>query len=372
MRKISIILIMGCLSVMASTAGVQAQATAKGQVIDAETGRPLAGAHVYLSGTKIGTATDLSGQYRIRRIPAGGYRLVVSMIGYGRTTTQMIIGPGDIQKKDFELKPVVYELPEIYVGDFDKRWEKNLDRFADHFIGETEWADLVKILNPRVLRFEKRWWGRLTAEALAPLQIENRALGYRITYQLDEFDDSGDRTRWDGEPLFREMEPANSTQAAYWERNRKKAFLGSLRHFLLALLNDRLKKEGFILYNHRQDVYRYSSQNKLRTNGQRFIQKGEEDFLHRFNFFGRLEIIYMREKEDEQYVHWLPDARRRPNNMQTSYLELNEHPITVDSDGEIVEPYGATQFGYYSFSRLAYLTPRSYRPDGYPATSINK
>jgi len=369
MRKISIILIMGCLSVLAGAQMLQAQATAEGQVIDAETGRPLAGAHVYLSGTKIGTATDLSGQYRIRRIPAGGYRLVVSMIGYGRTTTQMIIGPGDIQKKDFELKPVVYELPEIYVGDFDKRWEKNLDRFADHFIGETEWADSVKILNPEVLRFDKKWWGRLTAEAMAPLQIENRALGYRITYHLKEFKHSGNRTRWDGEPLFTEMTPVDSAQAAYWERNRREAFYGSIRHFLLALLDNRLKQEGFVLYNHRQGVHGYSSQNKFRTSGRRFIREGEESFLYRFNFSGRLEIIYMREEENGKYVHWLQNAQRGPAGTQTSFLELNEHPITVDADGEIIQPYGATQFGYYAYSRLADLTPREYRPQGYPASN---
>lgn len=365
MRKISIILLMGCLSVLVSTAGVQAQATAEGQVIDAETGRPLAGAHVYLSGTKIGTATDLSGQYRIRRIPAGGYRLVVSMIGYGRTTTQMIIGPGDIQKKDFELKPVVYELPEIYVGDFDKRWEKNLQQFTDHFIGESKWADSVTIINPEVLRFETRWWGRLSAEALAPLKVENRALGYYITYYLKEFNHSGGRTRWDGEPLFTEMTPADSAQAVYWEKNRKEAFYGSLRHFLLALLDNRVKEEGFMLYNQRQGMHGYSSNNRFRISARRLIRDGEEDYLHRLNFFGRLEITYTREEADEEFERWLRDTRQALNSSQTSYLELNEHPITVDSDGEIIQPYGATQFGYYAFSRLSDLTPREYRPEGY-------
>jgi len=49
--------------------------------------------------------------------------------------------------------------------------------------------------------------------------------------------------------------------------------------------------------------------------------------------------------------------------VQTSYLELNEHPITVDKVGEILEPYGTTQFGYFFFERLAMKTPREYRPD---------
>jgi len=30
-----------------------------------------------------------------------------------------------------------------------------------------------------------------------------------------------------------------------------------------------------------------------------------------------------------------------------------------------VEPYGAIQLGYFGFQRLANLTPRDYRPDGF-------
>jgi len=55
--------------------------------------------------------------------------------------------------------------------------------------------------------------------------------------------------------------------------------------------------------------------------------------------------------------------------VQTSSLELNEHSITVDKNGKILEPYGATQFGYFSFERLAMKTPREYRPDGFTRNS---
>lgn len=224
----------------------------------------------------------------------------------------------------------------------------------------------MKILNPEVLRFETRWWGRFTAEALAPLEIENRALGYRITYYLDEFKHTGTRTRWDGEPLFSEMEPGDSLQAAYWEQNRREAFYGSLRHFLLALLQDSVREEGFVLYRLPRDVHGLSPRNRFRATARRLIRDGEEDYLYRLNFFGRLEIIYTRAEEDERYVRWASrHAYRAPAGSQTSYLELNEHPVTIDSGGEIVEPYGATRFGYFAFHRLADLTPREYRPEGY-------
>ncbi|MBN2732983.1 MAG: carboxypeptidase-like regulatory domain-containing protein [Balneolaceae bacterium] len=368
MRQLSIILLFGCFSVFSGVEIVRGQATAGGTVINAKTGEPLEGAHVYLSGTKIGTATAANGRYSLRNIPAGGHRVVVSMIGYTTQITDLIISPGANKEIDFELKPAVYELPEIYVGDLDKKWKKNLDRFKRNFIGETAWADSVKIHNPEVLRFDNNWWGRLTAEALAPLKIENRALGYYITYHLKEFEHNGTRTRWDGEPLFTEMTPDNSTQAAYWAKNRKTAFYGSLRHFLLALLADRVKEEGFVIYNLQEGAFRFTSGNRSRISARQIIEDGDESFLYELNFFGRLEIIYTREAEHIEYVNWRQDEHRYPSNYQTSYLALNEHPVTVDNDGEFIQPYGATQYGYFAFSLLADATPREYRPEDYQET----
>jgi hypothetical protein len=365
MRTAVIILLTLCISILGSTELLHAQAAAEGKITEAETGQPLEGAHVYLSGTTIGTAANARGQYRLEAIPPGGHRLVVSMIGYGRRITDIVIGPDETKEMDFELEPVLYEIPELFVGDFNKKWKKNLSRFTDHFIGESAWSDSVQILNPKVLRFDKKWWGRMSAKALAPLEIENRALGYRITYFLDEFNQSGTRTRWDGEPLFTEMAPDDSTQAAYWKRNRREAFNGSLRHFLLALLADRVQEEGFMLYNIRRGVHGFSSQNRRRIKGKRLIKESEESYLHRFNFFGQLQIIYTKEEADEAFLRWMRNTQQRAGGSQTSYLKLNEHPITVDSDGEIIQPYGATQFGYFAFSRLADLTPRGYRPEGY-------
>lgn len=343
----------------------QAQAITKGRITDSETGMPLSGVHVFLSGTQIGTATNQNGQYRLKRIPHGGHRLVVSHIGYKKELTSIIIGPGQTKAMDFKLTPVIYELPEIFVGNLGKKWEKKLRRFTDLFIGSSEWADSVRILNPEVLRFKTRWFGRLSAEALAPLEIENRALGYHIIYYLDEFHHNGLRTRWDGEPLFTEMTPSDSSQANYWKENRKEAFYGSLRHFLLALLQGRLKEKGFILYTIRESVHDFSPRNRFPVKAKHLIDEGEKYYLHHFNFFGRLEIIYTKDQEDWNYVRWQRSARKSPAAIQTSYLELNDQPITIDSDGEILEPYGATQFGYFAFQRIAYATPREYRPKDY-------
>lgn len=336
-----------------------------GRVVSAETGEPLLGVHVFLSGTKVGSVSNSGGYFELRNIPPGNYKLVVSIIGYARVSKELSISGGRIFREEFELESVVYELGEIYAGNLDEKWQKYLERFTPLFIGESQFADSVKILNPEVLRFDTRWWGRFEAEALAPLQIENRALGYRIIYYLDEFTHSGTRTRWDGEPLFMEMTPDDSAQAAYWETNREKAFMGSLRHFLISMVEDRAEEEGFTIYNLRRETYGYSGRNKYRTSSARLLRPAEEGYFFKMRFSGQLEIVYSEAEEDPRYIEWAGDLYRGPNTVQTSYLELNERDITIDSDGEVKEPYGATRFGYFAFHRLADENPREYRPEGF-------
>ena len=364
MLRVIIILLIGCFSIMGNMESLQAQGVIVGRLIDTETKKPLRGAHIFLSGTRLGTQTDHTGRYALRDIPPGFYRLVVSSIGYGRKTYGLQMGPGDYKNIDLSMKQVVYEMVDLDVLNDDK-WRKHYRQFEKLFLGFSEEADSVVILNPEVLRFDANFWGRLTAEAIAPLQIVNNALGYQITYYLKEFKYTGRRTWWDGEPLFSEMTPTDSLQQAQWEANRRKAFYGSMRHFWLSLLNNRLEEEGFLLYNVRKSAHPAFEDTRRKVGIDRLIEEGEKAYLHRVQYSGSLEIIYTREEEDIRYLDWARDLRRGPIRSQVSWLELNDRYITVDADGEVVEPYGAIQLGYFGFQRLADLTPRDYRPEGF-------
>lgn len=346
-----------------------APATIYGTVVDYHTGEPLHGAHVFLSGTRIGTVTNSSGWFNISRIPPGSYRLVVSIIGYERAPVEIVLREAEQRTYTRRLKPVVYQMNEVYVGNLDNRWERYLDRFERLFIGETAHADKVVILNPEVLRFSSRWWGRFEAEAMAPLIIENRALGYRIVYHLEEFYHSGTRTRWTGDSHFEDIAPANEEQAEFWQHNREEAFEGSLRHFLLSLTQLQLRQNGFLLYESRRDLHGHYRRNTFRINPERIVRKIGDDHFYHLNFGDRLEIIYACQGEDPRYPRWFEQKNRAPARVQTSYLQLNRRPVTIDPNGEIVETYGVTRFGYHSFQRMADKTPKEYRPENYdPAT----
>ncbi|MBD3374834.1 TonB-dependent receptor plug domain-containing protein, partial [candidate division KSB1 bacterium] len=56
-----------------------------GRVVDAETGEPLPGANVIITGTQMGAATDLEGYYFIINVRPGRYTLSCSMMGYETT-----------------------------------------------------------------------------------------------------------------------------------------------------------------------------------------------------------------------------------------------------------------------------------------------
>ena len=355
--------------------------TVSGRVVDAETGKPLPGAHVFFSTTTRGTATDPSGRFSFKHVPVGTQRLHASMVGYETRTLDTLLHAGRRYRLRIALKPTVIEASAVDVagrrdddwktkGDDD--WADLLTKFERLFIGESPEADSVTLENPGVLAFDPSWWGQMKADAGAPLVFENRALGYRVRYYLREFEGSHAELRWDGEPLFEPLTPADSAEAARWETNRKGAFRGSLRHFLLALLGDSLEATGFSV---RREPSPDAFGPSRRSSG---FRVDPDDVLERppptardtlpagtrhLSFSGRLRITYAHEPEDPAFLDWQRSRRRGPRDYQQSYIDLDGHgPVTVDPAGEIVEPYGATLFGYFAFERLATLLPKEYRP----------
>lgn len=337
-----------------------------GSVRDAETGAALPGAHVFIATSMLGTTTDSTGHFRLAGIPLGAHRLYVSMLGYESATIDTLVQDASIDTLAVRLHPTVLSAGEATVtAERDPKWHGRLEKFERLFIGTSTRADRCTLQNPEVLSFETKWWGRFSAHAREPLIIENRALGYRIRYHLEEFHASGGTVRWDGEPFFQSLTPNDSAEAARWAAERQTAYAGSLRHFLRTLLARQTREEGFVVYRHPSDAFRPTS-SRFRVSADRLLDPLPDPSVSAMNFFGRLEIIYRDEPETDRFLHWQGTYYKRGPRFQTSYLELNEHPITIDADGEIVEPYGATAFGYFAFERLADAVPSGYRPR--PAT----
>jgi hypothetical protein len=102
-------------------------------------------------------------------------------------------------------------------------------------------------LNKEVLNFEEEE-GRFLATAIAPLVIENLSLGYRVTYTLDRLEQTKDLTSFRGLGRYEFLPSTDVKQQTRWKENRKEAYLGSLSHFLKAMVENRLETEGFNAY----------------------------------------------------------------------------------------------------------------------------
>lgn len=337
----------------------------EGRVLDADTNAPLPHTHVFVAESMHGAVTDSTGRFHLEGIPAGPKRLYVSRVGHETRTFTVRPRPDHPVVLTVRLPPTVLRSPPVTVSaERDPEWHERLRHFKDLFVGQTERAELCTLVNPEVLRFEDKWWGRFEAWAEKPLVIENRALGYRLTYFLKEFEERGSVVRWDGEPLFESLTPRDSAEANRWRQNRREAYRGSLRHFLRALIDDRLDEEQFALYRlPRASAFRYTSRaDRLPTSRDRVLEPGPDSTYH-LNAHDRLEVVYRGEPEREAYLEWGDLRRRTPRDHQTSQIELNEHPVHVDPSGEIVEPYGATLYQYFAFTaRMSERLPREYKP----------
>jgi outer membrane receptor protein involved in Fe transport len=79
-----------------------------GKVLDKETGDPLAGANIQISGTLLGSAVNLDGEYFIINIPPGTYELRCTFVGYKEeviTTVRVFIDK--TTRVDFQMSEQV-------------------------------------------------------------------------------------------------------------------------------------------------------------------------------------------------------------------------------------------------------------------------
>lgn len=358
MRPIHAVLTFVALAVVASAQ----PATVSGLVRDAD-GQPLPGASVYLSGTTRGVASDREGRYRIESVTPGSYRLVGSMVGFEPAGLAIRLAPGAVLVADLDLIETTADLTPVTVeAQSDRRWQRHLAQFHDALIGESANADSTRILNPEVLDFSTSW-GTLRATARAPLVIENRALGYRLRYDLSAFSASDVAVRYDGDEVFEAMTPTSAAEGFRWAAARQRAWRGSLQHLLRALVDGTAEAEGFTFSLAATDAFgRRRSTPLWPTTGARQIRvvDGAPTLLFR----GELEVVYDREPEEPAYLlsDWFHERRRRPASVQRSALTVVRNGAALDPDGTPVDPFAVTSSGHMAFERLADRVPRDFVP----------
>ncbi len=360
-----------------------------GTVTDEETGAPIQGVNVFIAESMLGGATDQNGFFSIERLPLGTYNLTFSHIAY-----ELGVKKIPIEKlQDVALKvSLVSKLDQLesieIVSTRDKRWERYLRQFQTSFLGATPNASRCVITNDHVLDFQYyENEDLLVAYASEPLVIENWALGYKIYYILELFEHSRGTTRYVGKSKFEELTPSDVGEMKRWEKNRLKSYRGSIGHFINALTENRLRKEGFQLYK----VYDLPINNPVpyyEVNIASIIKDGSHAYERKLSFKDYMQVIYLRESEPVAYVeekqklmsnnaastvglnYKLVDESL--TNKQISYLQLNIPTVSVDKRGFIYDPLAVTTLGYWSWERLAEQLPIEYEPPKRPSKHPNR
>ncbi|MBD2766554.1 TonB-dependent receptor [Hymenobacter sp. BT664] len=103
------------VSVLASFSALAQQASLRGRVREADTGRPVAGCEVYVRGSRQIARTDSAGLFTIARLSAGRQQLQFSSIGHEPFKTE-VEAPTDGLVLDFTLTRRERQLKEVVVA----------------------------------------------------------------------------------------------------------------------------------------------------------------------------------------------------------------------------------------------------------------
>ena len=301
----------------------------KGTISDKETHGKVDFAYIYFNGTFVGTNSDKDGNFEldISRYPS--MPLTISALGYYSVTLTIV---SSSKPMIVFLKPKLYELKEVVITEKAHERERriNLKLFIDSFLGTTKNAKSCIITNPNDILFVSVN-DTLKAFSSNPILIDNTALGYKVTYFLDEFvlDKKTESFFFSGNIIFNEDLTNGESQKQIFETRRIDAYLGSRMHFFSSLWKNELDSAKFVVRN--------SADENLTTDNI-VIQ---EDILTKYlNYPEDLGICYH-------------------SGLPSSYIIFLDENVNFDRNGYF-DPSSVSWQGEMSLKRIADWLPYEY------------
>lgn len=268
--------------------------TITGKVYRDSTGTPIPAATVYYGGTMQGTITNNNGEFELpakqQQVP-----IVASCVGYYSSTVKY--EPGKPLKIYLKPKITLLQTVTIRADGMERQQEEKM--FIREFLGSSAFAKSCTITNmDDITLFYSEKNKLLTASCDKPIIIENRALGYSISYYLDRFENSDSRVLYTGNYIFKELSPDPDAATL---RNREVAYKGSRMQFIRNLWNHTLGRSGFSIYN-------------------------------RYNFPLKEDHILTTDSLQQKYIHW-QNGRIYVTHGKTSTVSTLEDRAFINKDG---------------------------------------
>ena len=358
-----LLLLIGFIHVAFSQSG-----TVTGTVKDAETGETLPFCSVFINNTTISTVTDMDGKFVLAGLAPGPVEIGFSFLGYTAETKTVTINPGGTVTVNLNMKPFAQELSDVEIkASRDKNWERELRKFENLFLGIDEAASQTQLLNPWVIDFptpEEK--GAFVASAALPIEIENRYLGYKITFNLKEFLDAPTNYRIVGAARFEELNPESDAQKSQWEKNRADVYRKSPMNMFRSILRGTQEREGFYLYgdkaggsasrNIRSDIFA----NEL---GKSVVPYKVDSLVKPAPTPGQF-LIAMKGRIEIHYQKGFAQANTyRDAPYPISWLEVEGGQVRVRANGMVLNPEKLVFSGDMDRKRISSLLPLDYNAE---------
>jgi len=339
-----------------------------GNVTDSKTNESIQFASIYINNTSNSTETDSTGKYQLRNVfnhqRGGSVEIVVSSLGYTTFRQKILDKLQDTIMLNIALFASPQTISEVSVkGKRDQKWLRQYKKFESAFVGVNQNARATKILNPWVIDFEGDI-SAFSASAQTIIEIENKPLGYKIFFELQRFSFSPTQSSFSGLARFEKFKITDEKQKKKLEENRQKAYEGSERHFFKALAQQRLKQEGFVVYEVNPNYNEKTSFSHLSPQlGKRLFPFNDTSAIKMGRFPSSKEIMAPNELEilNTNSINRIGTYQDAP--FPVSWLRIKGGKAEVTTTGLLFDTNSAEWAGDIAERRIANMLPLDYEPE---------
>ena len=330
-----------------------------GRVVSEKDGKAIQGASIYINNSTTGTSSGEDGSFSLQSDNWANAELIISSVGYDPIV--FVLDPKDVGTKNYlvKLTPRNPDLEAVLIINNEQR-KRYLQLFRENFLGITAEGDASKITNQEAIYFVAGSGnqGSFIAKSDEPLQILNKRLGYKISFDLVEFnyDPVARTTAFYGYTRYESL--GDNIKNV---RRRAEAYYGSTMHFFRSLTSHDLLTQGFGLMQIRKqgnmDVAFVVADTVV------FKKNKNDSSISELKFPDMLQVTYRFDPPGRKYLAGknvlLPGGRTTQSRLQLR----DATPAYIDNSGGLLNPEGIMVSGYRGYEKAASLLPANYVPD---------
>lgn len=315
-----------------------AQFTISGKVVNKADNKPVESATVFVNKTSYATKTDKRGNFIIKNVQLGHYELIVSMIGF-KTNKLSISIQSDIKVPLIQIEERTISLGEVKITNLRRVDSKYLDMFKREILGLSKFGRQCRILNTKVIKLNfDKGENKLMAYTTDFMVIDNKALGYRLKYLVEDFErnEKTELISYVGYVLFEALQ-GDDQQRREWTENRREAYTGSLQHFLRSLLGNNINKveePGFLVATDTRSLNKRRQpdsliKEKIRTYSGKFSRTDKDSLFFWTNMF-----------EQPRYVEVIDTTKLSAKEIVQLTDQKGLYALQINTDSNYIKKWG--------------------------------